>query len=463
MKKRLFYVLLLAGVLSVVPVGEIKGAESTDVVVIDQTDWEIEDDETETTTSDDEIIVDPDAFEDDDTSDDTASESSTDTTSQSDGNSETGADGTDTSSSSTTSTSTDTSSTSTSSTSTSSTSTSSTSTGSTSSTGGSTSSSTSSSSSSSSTRSNSSDSSLKRLSIDPGTISPAFSADVFEYTARVDAGVTQISVGADPNDANAVIASVSGAKSISAGENTVKVVVEAADRSTSEYIIKVFCGEGNFSETPYSEDTSVADASEGEPDDIMGEGFSEGEEDYVPGEEDDIDTTEIEPLIFDSPEVELQDDGRLYYDGTYYVPEERLESLVSVEKYNTLNDKYKAERDKFTTAVVVGVLAAFILLVLLINVLLRRKLGDDGQGKEKKKKDKKEKKEKKEKAEKPEKKEQKKERVAYDIDLSAEKQAPKSQNQAKESLPKPPKGTKRSIQVDNATDEDMEIMDLDDL
>ena len=82
------------------------------------------------------------------------------------------------------------------------------------------------------TTAKSSDSSLSHLGISPGSLSPAFSAGTHEYTATVDAGVTAISVAAKPNSSKAVIASVSGAKSLTPGANTVKVIVEAENGAT---------------------------------------------------------------------------------------------------------------------------------------------------------------------------------------------------------------------------------------
>ena len=73
--------------------------------------------------------------------------------------------------------------------------------------------------------------------------SPAFSPDVLEYTAVVDASVTSLSVRAIPRAAGGTIASVEGARTISPGTNTVKVTCSAPDNSYTVYSIIVTAGE----------------------------------------------------------------------------------------------------------------------------------------------------------------------------------------------------------------------------
>ncbi len=90
--------------------------------------------------------------------------------------------------------------------------------------------------------SSSSDSKLSELDIAPGTLSPAFSPDVLEYTATVDVDVTDLNVRAIPRAAGGTIASVEGARSISPGTNTVKVTCSAPDNSYTVYSITVTAG-----------------------------------------------------------------------------------------------------------------------------------------------------------------------------------------------------------------------------
>ena len=87
-----------------------------------------------------------------------------------------------------------------------------------------------------------SDSRLSEFDIAPGTLNPAFSPDVFEYTAAVEAGVTGVSVRAIPRSANGTIASVEGARSLSPGVNTIKVTCSAQDFTTSVYTITLTVG-----------------------------------------------------------------------------------------------------------------------------------------------------------------------------------------------------------------------------
>lgn len=107
----------------------------------------------------------------------------------------------------------------------------------------------------------SNDSKLSELDISPGTLSPAFSPDVLEYTAVVDASVTSLSVRAIPRAAGGTIASVEGARTISPGTNTVKVTCSAPDNSYTVYSIIVTAG--GTSGTPQGES---ADGTENLPD-----------------------------------------------------------------------------------------------------------------------------------------------------------------------------------------------------
>lgn len=86
--------------------------------------------------------------------------------------------------------------------------------------------------------SGSSDATLSRLSIDPGSISPAFAPDVFDYRATVENHVTWVAVSAARNDASATTF-VAGHDRLEVGENTVTVTVTAGDGTQRVYTIRV--------------------------------------------------------------------------------------------------------------------------------------------------------------------------------------------------------------------------------
>jgi len=86
--------------------------------------------------------------------------------------------------------------------------------------------------------SGSSDATLSRLSIDPGTITPAFNPAVTEYSATVANHVTWIAVSAARNDLSATTY-VAGHDRLQPGENTVTVTVTAGDGTQKVYTIRV--------------------------------------------------------------------------------------------------------------------------------------------------------------------------------------------------------------------------------
>ncbi|MCQ2423910.1 MAG: cadherin-like beta sandwich domain-containing protein [Clostridia bacterium] len=72
------------------------------------------------------------------------------------------------------------------------------------------------------------DATLFELTVDKGTLSPAFAPDVLEYTVTVENDVTAVNVTATTNDAGAK-AVVSGGDKLAVGDNLVTVVVTASD------------------------------------------------------------------------------------------------------------------------------------------------------------------------------------------------------------------------------------------
>lgn len=72
------------------------------------------------------------------------------------------------------------------------------------------------------------------------TLTPAFDAGTFEYTATVENDVTSVTVSATAKDKATVDAGTIGAKSLNVGENTITVTVTAEDGTTTQdYVIKV--------------------------------------------------------------------------------------------------------------------------------------------------------------------------------------------------------------------------------
>ena len=74
---------------------------------------------------------------------------------------------------------------------------------------------------------------LASLTVDPGELTPAFSADVTEYTAIVGPDVEKLTVSAPAKDGKASV-SVSGNEGLQMGENTVTCKVTAEDGETTK-------------------------------------------------------------------------------------------------------------------------------------------------------------------------------------------------------------------------------------
>lgn len=83
---------------------------------------------------------------------------------------------------------------------------------------------------------------LSSLTVAPGTLSPAFKSNVYEYTVEVAEGVKALTVSAKTQESTAKVKSVNGAKSIEKGENTVTVITTAESGATLTYKLKVYCG-----------------------------------------------------------------------------------------------------------------------------------------------------------------------------------------------------------------------------
>lgn len=89
---------------------------------------------------------------------------------------------------------------------------------------------------------------LASLTISPGSLSPAFSADVTEYTAMVSQDVDKITVSAPAKDSKASVV-VEGADALEMGENSVVCKVTAEDgTSVKTYTITITKVEGDVEE-----------------------------------------------------------------------------------------------------------------------------------------------------------------------------------------------------------------------
>lgn len=206
----------------------------------------------------------------------------------------------------------------------------------------------------------SSDSSLAHLGIAPGSLSPAFSAGTYTYTASVDANTTAISVAARPNSSKAVIAAVSGAKSLRPGSNTVKVIVEAENGATSTYTITVNCGAASVTAQPADQtQTDTPEQSADEP-------TLEGE---ISAIEDTEDTSEKRS------EVTFDDNGYLIYEGNAYLPSSMMPEgeYVSLDKYNKLYEQQQTQKTKNMRWLILCIVIIVLLLIVILNLAFKLK------------------------------------------------------------------------------------------
>lgn len=215
----------------------------------------------------------------------------------------------------------------------------------------------------------SSDSSLASLGISPGSLSPAFSPGTYQYTATVDANVTKVSIPARPANSKAVIASVSGAKSIRPGTNTVKVVVEAENGTTSTYTITVYCGQG-AQDTPASQpqDTTAPDMSEpATVDGQIGETKPQGE---IVGVDEPEDSEEKED---EDSQISFDSNGYLIYQGNAYIPSELMPEgeYVSLKKYNDLYEQAQAAKTTSNRMMIIFVVGLVLLVIVIINLAFK--------------------------------------------------------------------------------------------
>ncbi len=94
-----------------------------------------------------------------------------------------------------------------------------------------------------------SDATLKSLRISPGTLTPAFSPDVYEYRTEVSGATGSIYVSAVANDEKAKVG-IYGHTAIFPGENTVRIIVTAENGSMQEYSVVVVRDNPDATPTP---------------------------------------------------------------------------------------------------------------------------------------------------------------------------------------------------------------------
>ena len=90
----------------------------------------------------------------------------------------------------------------------------------------------------------STDATLSNLTVSTGTLTPAFSSNVFDYVVNVDFVITSVTLSATPTDTNATVVG-DGLKTINLGNNIFTITVIAQDGVTElNYVVMVNCKVG---------------------------------------------------------------------------------------------------------------------------------------------------------------------------------------------------------------------------
>lgn len=84
----------------------------------------------------------------------------------------------------------------------------------------------------------STETSLSDLKISPGTLSPKFESNIYEYSANVNSDIADLVVSATTKDSSASV-KVKGNDDLKDGENTITLTVTAESGDTKDYIILV--------------------------------------------------------------------------------------------------------------------------------------------------------------------------------------------------------------------------------
>jgi hypothetical protein len=84
----------------------------------------------------------------------------------------------------------------------------------------------------------STETSLSDLKTNPGTLSPKFEPNIYEYSTKVDSDITSLVISATAKDSNASV-KVKGNDDLKEGDNKVTLTVTAESGDTKDYIILV--------------------------------------------------------------------------------------------------------------------------------------------------------------------------------------------------------------------------------
>lgn len=189
----------------------------------------------------------------------------------------------------------------------------------------------------------SSDCTLSALYIDPGTLSPAFSANVTNYAVTVPYETTWLAVSAVKNDASATTA-VSGNGSLSVGLNYVTVTVTAGNGAQRVYTLAV---------TRQTQDTAAQPTSDNH-----------------------VDTTEPGLYIYDTREETMQRYGLITVPEATPTPEPSPSAEPTPSPPPETPDASDAEIENLRWTVTVLAVAAAVLFIgaAVLGTLLIRSI-----------------------------------------------------------------------------------------
>ncbi len=242
---------------------------------------------------------------------------------------------------------------------------------------------------------------LKDLKINPSTLEPEFSQDIYEYTTSVDYSTDQLVVVALPEDDKASV-SISGNEALQEGENKIRITVLAESGDVIEYSIKAMkAAAPTISEAP-AEENNIPETIHNEFEVVRTDGdkfaiYSGQYKLLEPGDDVAIPTGYLKTKLIITgvtvtafyPEGNMESDYLLIYAenesgdaGFYqydrvertlqrYVPQPKIiigdESETNMEELIG-SSEYRSNLKK--AAVVIGVLSAFCALLIFISIRL---------------------------------------------------------------------------------------------
>lgn len=168
------------------------------------------------------------------------------------------------------------------------------------------------------------DNSLKSLTVEEGTLSPAFEGSRLNYTVSVPAGTASVTVNAKTANSNAKILSGAGVTTLNAeGDTTIKVLVEAENGNQATYTLTVKRSDtAGGNDAPVQEPGDTTPVGNDTPDDqntpdgqsgsILPDGYSVSEDfaeediplGFVPGEVEYEDST-VRGAVFEKGQLSL--------------------------------------------------------------------------------------------------------------------------------------------------------------